>query len=113
MKSALASTLRLESGAAISVEEAAKFKSRFFPDATDTQKTIIWKLRAFSDYVRALEETNNPQWVYDNLPHTIWNPKKVKTEKERDALPPGSYFTTPNGSLHKLPHSSDTEVPLP
>ena len=112
MKSALASALRLESGAAISVEEAAKFKSRFFPDATDTERTIIWKLRAFSDYVRALEEINNPQWVYDNLPHPIWNPKKVKTEKERDALPPGSYFTTPNGSLHKLPHPSDSEVPL-
>ena len=112
MKSALASALRLESGAAISVAEAAEYKSKFFPTMTDTERTIIWKLRAFSDYIRMLEETNNPQWVYDNLPHTIWNPKKVKTEKERDALPPGSYFTTPNGSLHKLPHPSDSEVPL-
>ena len=112
MKSALASALRLESGAAIGVEEAANYKSRFFPDPTDTERTIIWKLRAFSDYIRALEEINNPQWVQKNLPYPAWNPKKVRTEKERDALPPGSYFTTPNGSLHKLPHPSDSEVPL-
>ena len=113
MRTALANALRLESGAAISVAEAAEYKSKFFPTMTDTEKTIIWKLRAFSDYIRMLEETNNPQWVYDNLPYTIWNPAEVRTEKQRDALPPGSYFTIKNKEgLHKLPHPSDSEVQL-
>ena len=114
MKNALASALRLESGAAIGVEEAANFKSRFFPEVTDTERTIIWKLRAFGDYIRALEEINNPQWVYENLPHPAWNPKKVRTEKERDALPHGSYFITPSGNLGRyLPNQTEAEVTLP
>ena len=114
MKNALASALRLESGAAIGVEEAANYKSRFFPEVTDTPKTIIWKLRAFSDYVRALEEVNNPQWVYENLPHPAWNPKKVRTQKERDALPHGSYFLPPNGELSRyVPNQTEAEVVLP
>ena len=113
MKNALAAALRLESGAAIGKEEAANYKARFFPKATDTEKTIIWKLRAFNDYVRALETINNPQWVYENLPHPIWNPKKVRTEKERDALPHGSYFTTPNGNLGRyVPNQTEAEVLL-
>ncbi len=113
MKNALAAALRLESGAAIGVEEAANYKSRFFPEVTDTPKTIIWKLRAFSDYVRALEEVNNPQWVYENLPHPAWNPKKVRTQKERDALPHGSYFLPPNGQLSRyVPNQKEPEVLL-
>ena len=113
MKNALAAALRLESGAAIGVEEAANYKERFFPKMTDTEKTIIWKLRAFNDYVRALETINNPQWVYENLPHPAWNPKKVKTEKERDALPHGSYFITPSGNLGRyVPNQTEAEVLL-
>jgi len=114
MKNALAAALRLESGAAIGVEEAANYKERFFPKMTDTEKTIIWKLRAFNDYVRALETINNPQWVYENLPHPAWNPKKVRTQKERDALPHGSYFITPNGNLGRyVPNQTEAEVLLP
>lgn len=112
MRNALANALRLESGAVIGEEEEKDYKERFFPSALDNKETVIWKLRAFDDYIRTLEEINNPKWVQENLPYPAWNPKSVRTEKERDALPAGSYFTTPNGNLGRIPHPSDDDEKL-
>ena len=106
-RNALANALRLESGAAISVDEAANYKQRFFPAAGDSKDTMVWKMRAFDDYIRMLEEINNPGWSKANLAYPAWNPAYVKTQKERDALAPGSYYQSPktkaSGQIQRVP----------
>ena len=107
MRNALMNALRLESGAAIKPEEEEDYKERFFPAPGDKQDAMVWKLRAFDDYIRMLEEINNPGWAKSNLAYPAWNPAYVKTQKERDALAPGSYYQSPktkaSGQIQRVP----------
>jgi len=113
MRNALMNALRLESGAAIKQEEEDAYKERFFPAAGDRKETMVWKLRAFDDYIRMLETINNPGWAKSNLPHPAWNPAYVQSKEEAEALPPGSYYQSPktkaSGQIQRRPLNGELE----
>ena len=109
MMNALMDALRMETGAAITVDEAEKMLERYFPTASDTDDDIKYRLNEFEMRMRNIIAVNNPQWAQENLPAPQWEPIVItltdadpEGEEQLKKLVPGSYYEV-NGQLGRVP----------
>jgi hypothetical protein len=103
-------TLRRESGAVISEPEFENARKQYFPQPGDTKDRIAQKQANREEAIRGIAAGAGPNYkppdalkdlgmVPGGAPAAKQGPVAVSTKAERDALPPGTQYVAPDGTV--------------